>query len=80
MDVCQELGLNVIGYQGLEKGELAYLPLHPDFGVEGKTARLLQLYKTLNDQKYPNWAGQVISSIDLENTEKNLEFLKLPMG
>ena len=77
MDVCSELGLNVIGYKGLDEGFLTELRISPEFGVRGRTARLLQLYKTLNDERYPNWAGLAVSSTNLEHTEMNLEVLKL---
>ena len=34
----------------------------------------------MNDERYPNWAGQAISTTDLNHVEKNLEFLSLPMA
>ena len=61
------------------EGVLAELPLPPDFGTESRAARLLQLYRTLNDDTYPHWAGQAFAAHTLEHIEENLDFLRLSM-
>ena len=80
MEVCGQLGLNVIGARAFHEGLLSNLNLPPGFGTEGRAARLLQLYKTLNDDKYPHWAGIAFASNTLEHLEANLDCLRLPIS
>ena len=70
----------MLGGRALADGAAAGLPLAPDFGTEGRAARLLQLYKTLNDDKYPHWAGVAFAANTLEHIEANLDCLRLPMA
>ena len=80
MEVCGELGLNVLGARAFGEGRVAHAPLPPRFATEGRGARMLQLYKSLNDETYPHWAGIAFAANTLEHLEDNLDCLRLPMS
>ena len=77
--VAEALNVNVLTGKSINSGSLTEMPRLKGNYTRDPVSGLFNLYKSINnDKRSPNWAGAAFNTTNLQNIQRNLEYLFLP--